>query len=434
MSTVLIETSRAACWTVAAMVAAAVVAGCHPTRDYQPPRAWGEDCQQDSVLIVFHRDSSHGPLDTVTAADMPWTKRIANLPEFHDCQRFVVDSTRAAGGRPGKLSFGPLVAIWAVDSLEYRFASSPSTPSLALPIATVYAGESGPGYAPLGISPGFNCLFLWRDGSTPPKWRAAMVRAPSGPGECGDAKTPEDVHGRPLQVEVAPLPGGLEASDIPPVARWDWDSTTNQQYIDIRCGDQSCQVGAAGFKPAPPSLPMGMTLAEFKALPGMSGQPNEVLRVAAVKGWFDEQQMDLPGTPPQLTNIIGRAIPHPRLHDASYPEDAWTTVGYLVVSDDYPGTIRLHRGVNQLQMCKGGPKRCGAPAGKTCTPKDQDAADPWWGRVIDPAGAAGEVRCVRRRTHGGEAGVIPAAAARWNWNELDAKTWVQCGTACCTVN
>jgi hypothetical protein len=42
------------------------------------------------------------------------------------------------------------------------------------------------------------------------------------------------------------------------------------------------------------------------------------------------------------------------------------------------------------------------------------------------------VHCVKRRNHGGQ--VIPAAAARWNWNERDAKTWVQCGTACCTVN
>lgn len=418
-------------------------------RDRRPtptptPAAIAADCQQDSVLIVYYTDSLRTTVDTATAADMPLTQRIANLPEYHDCQRMVVTPARDPQAPATRHTFGPLVAIWAADSLALRFpgASLDQPParmaSEAVPIATVYTWDSTAGYAPLGIRPGFNCLYLWHDGAPVPRWRAAMVKRWEGPKGCGESLDPERVNGTPLQVETVPLPDGLLPSDIPQVTRWDWDSTTAQQYIDIRCGDQWCQVGPPGFKPTGIQLPAGLTESTIQSLPDItdrSATTGEIRRAFLLKGWSDEQQLDLPGATPSqpvLTSTIGTAFPHPTLDRATFDSGAWTTVGYLAVTEDYDGATRLERGISRLQLCQGTAEQCRAPAGISCTAKDQDPAHPWWGRTISQAGTVSEVRCVKRRDHGGRA--IPAAAARWNWNELDAKTWAACGGGCCVVN
>jgi hypothetical protein len=36
--------------------------------------------------------------------------------------------------------------------------------------------------------------------------------------------------------------------DIPPVARWDYDTANHQQYIGLRCGGEWCEVGHSGFE------------------------------------------------------------------------------------------------------------------------------------------------------------------------------------------
>lgn len=413
-----------------------------PTRP--PSRAVAADCQQDSVLIVYYTDSLRTTVDTATAADMPLTQRIANLPEYHDCQRMVVTPARDPQSPPSRHAFGPLVAIWAADSLALRFPGASldqpqtRTPSDAVPIATVYSWDSTTGYAPLGIRPGFNCLYLWHDNSPVPRWRAAVVKRWEGPEACGETLDPEKVTGTMLEVQTVILPDSLTPADIPPVARWDWDATTSQQYIDIRCGDQWCQIGPQGFHPTGVNLPAGLTESAILALPDIDDRGAtraQILRAFLVKGWSDEQQLDLPGPAPSqpvLTNIVGTAFPHPTLESAPFNDGTWTTVGYLAVTDDYDGAIKLDRGISRLQLCQGTAEQCRAPAGISCSAKYQDPAQPWWGRTISAEGTMSEVRCVRRRDHGGRA--MPAAAARWNWNELDAKTWSACAGGCCVLN
>jgi len=424
---------------VVALVAVAILIWkfCPPP---PPPPPVANDCQQDHLVIHL---ADH---DSVTGAGIPLLGPIADLPEYHDCQRLLVKggspdavSAAAADG----LAFGPLVAIWAANKLDSTFILRGGDSSMAVPVAVIYNFDPTRSYAPLGISPGFNCFYLWRDGS----WHAAIL--PLGNDKsaalgCNDARRVDErmrTRSGDLNVVPAGLPDGVSASDIPPVARWDWDATHRQQYIDIRCADEWCQVGPKEFEPAPSAYESGMSLADIMALPDIRDRADgagtgTITRVFAVKGWYDEQRLDLPGTAPsaapRLTELTGTAFPHPTLSTAEFANGVWTTVAYLKVPADYEGVVPLRTGISRLQMCKGTGEQCRADPAKTCSAKDQDAADPWWGRTISQAGDTSAVGCVRRRGHGGLA--LPAAAARWNWNELDAKTWAACQGGCCVLN
>jgi len=446
----------------AAGLTAALAAGCECPRTRPPvagrPPAGGSggpqqgavaraDCQQDSLLIYVRLDTLNN-IDTVTSADLPLIRRIANLPEFHDCQRFVVPSQAANADKSG-LAFGPLVAIWAADSLAVRFGPrSEPLPggrewSVAEPVALIYNWDGGTAYAPLAIQPGFSCLYLSHDGSRPRQWKATMVSLGAEHSPC-DRGLPADLAGgQALQVRPLPPQQGVLPDSIPPVARWDWDFERHQQYIGIRCGDQWCEIGSDGFISSRAASSFGMTPALMstmaEAIPGIDpaesprGTKEEDIRVVSVKGWYDQQQLDLRDAngSPLLTSIVGTVFPHPALGRAPFTPGKWTPVAYAYVTDDYPGKVPLKKGWNRIYLCNDSAGECRVNAPPTCPVDPGPPAVRWWMRIVQE-GTTGKDYCVHRRTHGGMA--IPAAAARWNWYELDVKTWVQCGTACCTVN
>jgi hypothetical protein len=241
------------------------------------------------------------------------------------------------------------------------------------------------------------------------------------------------------------MPRGLQAADIPEVARWDWDAERHEQYIGIRCGDQWCEVGRVGLVRSRSAFEVGVTFSSVSAQslvppsPGIAngqGTVPERLRVVAVKGWYDEQQLDTldANGRPQLTDILGTVIPHPALNRATFKPGDWTPVAFVHLSADYPGKVPLEHGMNRVFLCKDVGGNCGITAASPCPldPTGTAAGQTrWWMRIVSATNDT-TVHCVRRRTHGGMA--IPAAAARWNWNELDAKTWVACEGGCCTVN
>jgi hypothetical protein len=446
----------------AAMLTASLAAGCQCPRSKtvvgarpdavepgrpQPGAETRVDCQQDSILIYVRLDTLNN-IDTVTASDLPLIQRIANLPEFHDCQRFVVPS-QAAGANQSGLAFGPLVAIWAADSLASRFGvrSEPIAGgqgwSAAEPVALIYNWEGGGAYDPLGINPGFSCLYLSHDGSRPRNWKAALVSLGGKHAPCDRALPPEAVGGQTLQVRPMPPQQGVLPDSIPPVARWDWDFERHQQYIGIRCGGQWCEIGRESFVSSLGAGSFGMTPAAMSAMaepiPGIApedsprGTKEEDIRVVSVKGWYDQQQLDLRDAngKPLLTNIVGTVFPHPALGRAPFRMGEWTPVAYAYVTDDYAGKVPLRKGWNRIYLCNDLAGECRADAPASCPTDPGPPAVKWWTRIVSD-GAPAKDYCIHRRTHGGMA--IPAAAARWNWNEMDVKTWTQCGAACCTVN
>lgn len=445
-------------WWIAAVVGIALLVAIVKIW-IQPPPPRVNDCPQDQ-LVIYTTDH-----DSLTEADFPLLGATAEMPEFHDCQRFVV-STRtpgvvgsAEGG--GDQRFGPLVAIWAAYDLAARFPKSiepvdtgspaavagdttgaPRSPSLsaqAFPVAVIYDFERTAGYDPLGIKPGTNCLYLWKAGS----WQARLVNLGTESGPCDN---PVDLTDRmiqggvPLEVHAAPPPQGLTAEDLPPVARWDWDGT--QQIIQIRCGVEWCQVGGQGFRP---------TRSEEKSEAGLAVQavledmPPEIpqatsemkRRVFEVQGWHDQQRLDvLDGGTLILTGITGTVFPHPALH--GLPEDAfkkhvWLPSAYAYLTGPYDkGKVPLARGVTRIHLCMGTKERCEVDDARLgCSDTALATTGQWWARLISATDTT--FRCVHRNQHGGMA--IPATAARWNWSDRDAKTWIACPPqSCCTVN
>jgi hypothetical protein len=468
-------------WAVAGAMTATLAAGCECPGDdditplaseYQPLRpgrthaAFAADCQQDSVIIfvpldtLIPPDSAHSVYDTVTAADMPLVARIANLPEYHDCQRFVVPSQAAVPSRAAAYEFGPLVAIWAADSLAARFTAEPgsggtaSGPALARPVAMIHNWGERVSYEPLGIRPGFSCLYLWNDPNSQGNWSALVVPLGTRTSPCQEAAPPASLVGTPLEVHALAREGGLRPKDIPEVARWDWDSTHMQQYIGIRCGDQWCEIGSKGFVSSPGASATGMTETKMKGVagpvPGLGlldhprGEEEEVRRAVAVKGWYDQQYLDTLGVDgkPMLTGIVGTVFPHPALGRAPFKAGRWTPSAYVIVSANYPGKVVLPQGLSAIYLCKDGARKCKVPPNMACAAEsgggmastDLATAEPlttWYTRIVSEGGGV-QYHCVKRRMHGGHA--IPAAATRWNWSELDATTWVACSKGCCTVN
>ncbi|HET9293482.1 MAG TPA: hypothetical protein VFO06_04245 [Gemmatimonadales bacterium] len=400
-------------------------------------------------MIIVPLDSTHSAFDTVTSADMPLIQRIANLPEYHDCQRFVVPPRPGRHVADSALRFGPLVAIWAADSLGSRFGDSAKKgPSLAVPVAIIHNLDLNATYLPLQIQPGFSCLYLWHNGGSPRLWKARIVSLGPKHAPCQDAVDPGSLGGPLLKVR-AELPKKLSSADIPEVARWDWDSTEQKQFIGIRCAQQWCEVFDGRGKGSLSAEQRGINQAAIHAsaasIAGITnglGTENEGLRVVRVKGWYDEQRLDLRDSngKPVLTNIVGTVIPHPALARAKLDGvrvGEWTPVAFIHLTANYPGKVPLRAGLSRVFLCRDTNGECQAPTDIACEPEPEDPAHPtaarskWWMR-IEAADNSIAYHCVRRRTHGGK--TIPAAAARWNWYELDAKTWVQCGTACCTVN
>ena len=89
------------------------------------------DCQQDSVFTIVVRDDSNAVTDTITAGDIPLVGNIGNIPEYHDCQRFILPAGKDANG-PTPERYGPLMAVWAGHALDpENFTATITTATLS---------------------------------------------------------------------------------------------------------------------------------------------------------------------------------------------------------------------------------------------------------------------------------------------------------------
>jgi hypothetical protein len=112
----------------------------------------------------------------------PASDPTARIPEFNDCQRFIVV-------RRDSLVYDSLFAIFASPSLSLL-------PNLKdyerLGAAEIYAEGT---YAPLGITTTFSCLYLGRD-----PWQAILVPEDEDNPRCLGVVDSSTVHGTILQV------------------------------------------------------------------------------------------------------------------------------------------------------------------------------------------------------------------------------------------
>ena len=375
----------------------------------------------------------------VPLSGLPLSGAQTNVPEYNDCQRFVI------GDR-----YGPLMAIFAafqldevareLDRLSQQHDSVTMSPKNFLAVAQIL--NQGPEtYAPLSLPPGFSCLRLYVRGMM---LQAKVQYIGMNPPDCLNDFDPTKPSAD-LAVKARTLPGFVD-KDYPPVARWEWDPDHGHQYISILCGLRRwCEVGPNNFSSARPRDPSANTDAEA--------------RVKRIKGWYDEQQMDVIVGGKLVPSAIHAAfIPAPDLKDLTINDyqDKWPRTGYISLDKDIPAyKVKLNitqvapnsalKAMNTVDMCYGRHARCGIVQtalhfnNSTCT-KEMWAADTasWWARIRsaqDLPNSTPTYRyfCVIRRTHptGGVMGV--PGTARWRWLDEDPTGWESCPDGCCEI-
>ncbi len=402
------------------------------------------DCAGESVRIT--RVDQHGnPVTTFT--EIPLSGPITDIPEFHDCQRFVEGA-----------SFGALYAIFASFRLGVLLDDLEAADSLAhthnrayglVPTATIYS--YGGDYPSLGIKPGFNCLFVFRVNNA---WRAKMVPLGESDPDCGNSRIDAfTATGTTLLVRSTSNTStsySVTDPDYPPVARWDWDPKGLRHYVGIKCGPAWCEVGSPAFTssgpyagPTPSFGPPGQD--------GMLGVPQSSKdRISAVKGWYDDQVLATVTTAgvTQPSGIHGTLIPHPALDNIvsvlAYV-NKWVPVADAILDAPYK---YFKQGQNQIFFCHGQEAEC-AVSLPPSSPQATCAGDPhdhlpWWAMVV--SGADTVFRCVTRvdhsdavatynkaHSHPGDIRVRFTGAARWRWVANDETEWISCPSGCCTL-
>lgn len=440
--------------------AAAFLQGCGPSANQSVsvglprPVTGRPECPGEGVRLTVDTGNL-----ARTVIHVPLSDSITNIPEFHDCQRFLV---RGAGRR---LVFDSLYAVFAsfkLDRLLQDLNASTDTITLntgvhvmGVPVATIYSDHRQ--YQPLGIQPGFNCLLLYRqlsiDSPNESTWGAKMIPLPPPDSNCVNVEG--NLAGTPLQVDASSVPG-LAESDYPPAARWDWDPADSEQYIGVKCGAAWCQVGKFGFDTS--ASYSGPPL-KFKPIGGGTVTKAESLRVTAIRGWYDEQLLDeSEGGLSVPSGQQGFLIPNPDLDKLKAEPDPylsqWVQVGFAVIQGGYY-KWNYHHHVNQILLCHGSADNCqvsgivqNQPAESPSTTRPKDCTTGWLA-AVGPATAgplpSGKFKlfCLRETNHqhalddlnSRYPNVISSipATARWRWLLKDAGSWFGCYTAsCCT--
>jgi hypothetical protein len=396
-------------------------------------------------------------------SSVPLAGPISGIAEFHDCQRLV--------SLNDKTKYGALVGIWVSqvldklpDSLGMFEAIRPELPRgggmvkpdtialqpivvSALPVGTalafaeIYAWPepSGkpPGYRPLGIMEGWNCLYLFRESSG----LAARMEPVGDPKACTEPRQATSLAGKHLNVKLvsAGLPAGN--GNYPAVGRWEWDGTSH--YIGMGCHIAWCEVTDKDLT----------SFASSKDYFLPAGASDEERRVYEVKGWYDEQRLALyKGGGLHVASFKGTIVPDPKLDGIDDPNEFaghWLPVAKVALEEeslDYANKLNLHHGnlpegtrledSTQVYLCAKTQSSCfPSDTPPSCSFKDSDGE--WWAKIVAPNGHV-EYRCARRVDHSGLVDVngnrihIPGAA-RWKWSETDEQMWVRCAQGCCPV-
>jgi hypothetical protein len=370
---------------------------------------------------VFWSDSGHQTPHAFP--QIPLSGEISGIPEYHDCQRFI---------REDGDTYGSLYAIYAAFHLEslpcgLGRCGYGASGAVGIPAATIlsYGGR----YAPLSIQNGFNCLYLW----DPPDWKAVIIPQGANP----DCRVKRVVEPLPSEAHVLPVhvvqPGGsppFRDREYPPVARWDWDSSTNHQFIGIRCGLAWCEIGGTS-RMYPPTVP------GFDAVPGISASTAMSNAVTRVKGWFDAERLAVmlanptgAGLKVRPSRITGFIVPNPVLGDlqASHFARKWVHVAWALVDADYKSTVHFSKGRNKISLCNGALEECELQRNRLECRDTTNVS--WWAMVEDSAGSV-YYRCVTFR--GYPSGIDVPGTVRWRWQADDQTNWIKCPSGCCEL-
>jgi hypothetical protein len=303
------------------------------------------------------------------------------------------------------------------------YAADGSHPDRA--VLQVFARDGA--YAPLGIEPGFNCLYPAGEGE------AWMVPVGTDETACLKPRSALASKGTRLEVQIAPG-GGNGGGDAPEAVRWDWDASRMEHYVGFNCDGRWCEAGRSGFVSS--EVPGAVLATLFEEVPGTPAATEaEMRRVTQVKGWFDQQRLAEPDGRGGLVpgTVTGTVFPHPaldRLDDRRTFDAGWVPVSYVYLdgeSPTYKRKLNLDAGVNRMYLRFGDPAAFIPPGGipGTCV---GDVG--WWMKVVS---AKGDVayRCASYEAH---PGVNVPGTARWRWLDDDETTWQRCPSGCCPIS
>jgi hypothetical protein len=393
-------------------------------------------------LLASRAECGHDLADSVNITQI---NLIKDVPEFHDCQRFMVKEDK-------KLRYDVLGAIFAATELSTIVArlGPPLVPPM-VPIGigpgtsiTVPSAQTRPSfdeflaglmavvvadapYDPLGIKAGRNCLYVWHFLSpTPPQvevWTARMVPKP-GATECPDVKVGILEPGTELKVSRAQVPGFTKPEDYPPVARWDWDARDSLQYIGIGCGDAWCEVYKDRLQSSP-------------ALPTPNGLDESMRRIRLIKGWYDQQYLATMENGKLVpSNVLGTIMPDPLLGtytNETFAPNLWVHVADVVLSSTIKKDEVLERYEDKFNFNNSDFKHPGTISLQGST----TPGGPWKAKVkrhrpywLDSF----KGRNITRREATLPGGYKVPGVTRWRWMKTDEGTWTRCSVGCCELS
>jgi hypothetical protein len=391
---------------------------------------------------------SDGLVTAITAGNVAITATSVTNPSLQ--KQAVVT---VVPGPPGPAPLPPIYldgtpsGPMTIGSSRYAVAEfgDESAPRAAL--ATIY--NYGPGYPTLGIGPNFSCLYVFFDNNSVLRAKMVQANVRTAAGHlCTDPVDVQAAPGKDLVVRrtAVNIPGQNAATLYPPVARWDWDPTTQKQYIGLACGNAWCEVGEAPFNPPPQAAFASSSI----------GAEQRVIRV---KGWHDQQILAVvrPGGPgPVPSNLLGTVIPNPELKGQPWSQAGpaeWHLAAYVTLQDlngnavadfasyedklnvkEVPLGTPLEK-ANRISYCYGPKKLCVHEPEllvKECEEFYERiffTVHRWWVR-IDAANGSSKIFCLIRRSHPGYNINIPPTA-RWRWILSDDSMWTECVNGCC---
>ena len=367
---------------------------------------------------------AHDSLDT---AVILLTSGTSKIPEYNDCQRFIVNS--------------------AYDSLYAIFATHPKTYKVGTNVAVLVAviRSFGGTYSALDIKPGLNCVYLFGDR------RHARVVDSAAYFPCPDTIGLRRLPAPLLDSRPTVVPGFEADSNYPQVARWDY-TLKHVQYIGVKCGSAWCDIGPQGFQPSPAWKPVA-------SLPPL---PARMRRNMMIKGWYDEQFLAGPpavsGGLATVSDVQGTIFPAASLadyQDATWPTalpERWRVIAYVAMSkpsEKYlairnfaatswanPATPLDPTKLNTIELCPGTKDDCKVPEPlPTCPAVANSGATNWgWARTTQPGGSNPKYRCVARWSNASMTALSLPAATRWRWVSADETAWSRCTEGCCEVH
>jgi hypothetical protein len=423
-----------------------IVRNVHTATKADHLRAEWPECPHDwSVIEVANTEKQRQPEIIALPNGTSVARDKTNIPEFHDCQRIILEDG---------INYGPLMAVFAAADLALmKFYDDADTAGLkqTMPAAEIFNDSADFSYRPLGIGPKFNCLYILRRGG---QLYGKMVHVGSAEKDCARSASLIAGAGTELAVRQT-LVNRFADSVFPPVARWDWDSVHKQQYIGIKCGNAWCEVGRKRDQQFPEFVSSGAYVNAPAVL-----TPED--RVRAIKGWYDQQIVAVDeGVTAKPGKVRATFFPHPdlgRRTEAAFSR-RWVPVSY-VAFEGPPGLYKKKfnfdrvrpraslADMNEISFCRGTRAECGIPSplsisllrscGKTnllLLPEPRR----WWARVgskflLDGVTRSGGpnymYKCVTQRVH---KGVQIPPTARWRWLADDETEWQYCPSGCCEV-